>query len=200
MVSLYVGFSLGAFMTDIQQLMKQNTIVKHYAGSLSYGTNLPSSDVDFRGIFSAAPINIRTPQHRRHVRSGSVTKQFVENERIVCFMVKNYTLITRQNGQIGLHGNTKHAMHLVRLLRMGHEVLKTGQLLVKRPDAEELLNIRRGAWTWTYDQLVEYAEFMDNEARTTLYQASSLPNKPDLQFAAQLLMDVQDLVWQQGNK
>ncbi|MBV1952715.1 MAG: nucleotidyltransferase domain-containing protein [Cycloclasticus sp.] len=41
--------------------MKDNMLVKHYAGSIAYGTNLPTSDVDFRGIFCADPINILTP-------------------------------------------------------------------------------------------------------------------------------------------
>lgn len=44
-----------------QELMQQNCIVKHYAGSHAYGTNIASSDVDFRGIFVADPINLRTP-------------------------------------------------------------------------------------------------------------------------------------------
>lgn len=44
-----------------QQLMTDNQIVKMYAGSIAYGTNLPTSDVDFRGIFVADPINVRTP-------------------------------------------------------------------------------------------------------------------------------------------
>ena len=38
-----------------------NMLVKMYAGSHAYGTALPTSDVDFRGIFCANPINIRTP-------------------------------------------------------------------------------------------------------------------------------------------
>lgn len=46
---------------DPQDLMKDNLIVKHYAGSRSYGTALPTSDTDFRGIFVADPVNIRTP-------------------------------------------------------------------------------------------------------------------------------------------
>jgi len=41
--------------------MKDNMLVKHYAGSLAYGTNLPTSDVDFRGVFCADPVNVRTP-------------------------------------------------------------------------------------------------------------------------------------------
>lgn len=48
-------------MTDVQQMMVNNTIVKHYAGSISYGTNIATSDVDYRGVFSADPVNIRTP-------------------------------------------------------------------------------------------------------------------------------------------
>lgn len=43
------------------QQIHDNLIVKHFAGSHAYGTNLPTSDVDFRGIFVADPVNIRTP-------------------------------------------------------------------------------------------------------------------------------------------
>lgn len=87
----------------------------------------------------------------------------------------------------------KHAMHLVRLLRMGKEALTTGEIFVKRPDAEELLNIRNGAWT--YEEIIEYAEEIDHEVREVLYRNTPLRKKPDIKFAAQLLMDVQDLVW-----
>jgi predicted nucleotidyltransferase len=55
------------------------------------------------------------------------------------------------------HGyDTKHALHLVRLLRMGHEILTTGKVIVRRPDAEELLAIRNGCYT--YDELMEVVE------------------------------------------
>ena len=89
--------------------------------------------------------------------------------------------------------DTKHAMHLVRLLRMGQEALMAGHLLVKRPDAEELLEIRNGAWT--YNMVVQYAEEMDREVRTKLYHTTKLPKRPNVKFAAGLLMKVQDLVW-----
>lgn len=89
--------------------------------------------------------------------------------------------------------DTKHAMHLVRLLRMGVESLRDGELIVRRPDAEELLSIRDGAWT--YEQIVEYAEQMDKDVREVWYKKTQLPKKPDIHFAAELLMQVQDLVW-----
>lgn len=44
-----------------QELMRDNMLVKHYAGSIAYGTALPTSDVDFRGVFCADPVNVRTP-------------------------------------------------------------------------------------------------------------------------------------------
>jgi uncharacterized protein len=44
------------------------------------------------------------------------------------------------------HGyDTKHAMHLIRLMRMGLEVLQTGELCVRRDDAQQLSAIRDGA-------------------------------------------------------
>src|SRR5690606_17813414 len=54
------------------------------------------------------------------------------------------------------HGyDTKHAMHLIRLMRMGLEVLETGDLRVRRGDAYELSAIRDGAMT--FDDLLTAA-------------------------------------------
>lgn len=47
--------------------------------------------------------------------------------------------------------DTKHGMHLVRLQRMALEILTTGTVHVFRPDRDELLAIRDGAWT--FDEL-----------------------------------------------
>lgn len=95
------------------------------------------------------------------------------------------------------HGyDTKHAMHLVRLLRMGVEALRDGEILVRRPDAQELLSIRAGAWS--YDQLVAYAEEMDKQVREHWYINTKLPRSVDLVKAAELIMQVQDSVWSQS--
>ena len=71
--------------------------------------------------------------------------------------------------------DTKHAMHLVRLMRMGVEILGEGKVLVSRPDAKELLAIRNGAWT--YDKVVEFAAEYDKKL-DALYKTSSLPKDP----------------------
>jgi predicted nucleotidyltransferase len=62
--------------------------------------------------------------------------------------------------------DTKHGAHLVRLMRMGVEILTTGKVNVWRGkettnDAEELIAIRNGSWT--YEQLIEWAEQKEME-------------------------------------
>jgi uncharacterized protein len=89
--------------------------------------------------------------------------------------------------------DTKHCLHLVRLLRIGAEVLKTGIVNVKRPDAEELLAIRNGAWT--YDQVIQYAETMDKHIKEVLYPSTNLRRTPNIKLAAELTLKVQDLMW-----
>lgn len=83
----------------------------------------------------------------------------------------------------------KHAMHLVRLMRMGQEILETGIVHVLRPDRDELLAIRNGAWT--YEQLIEYAETMDNAIKTA-EETSILPWGPDVNAIDALCCEIVD--------
>ena len=346
---------------EAAQLMRDNMIVKHLAGSLAYGTNLPTSDIDYRGVFCADPINLLTPfytvreatdadeedtklyelahfmkltldcnpnivetlwvdeeditfstpaydflrLHRSEFLSSKIAfttsgyaiaqlkrikghnkwinnPQTVEPPRQIDFVSLVQNFLTKKIFKINLeeyrrgyrlvpygyniyglvcaldneetfsddytlntiyeerdpndelipimilkfnkeeynlakdkhanywtwknnrnetrseleeeHGyDTKHAMHLVRLLRMGKEALEEEVLKVKRPDAQELLDIRNGAWT--YDECVAYAEKMDNLIRGDLYKNTNLPKKPNLLNAANVLMETQRLIW-----
>jgi len=84
--------------------------------------------------------------------------------------------------------DTKHAYHLVRLIRMCREVLLTGKVIVKRPDREELLAIRNGAWT--YEQLIEFAE-REDLALNELYNSTNvLPKTPDQDKLDQLCIEL----------
>jgi uncharacterized protein len=73
--------------------------------------------------------------------------------------------------------DTKHAYHLVRLIRMCREILTTGKVLVKRPDREELLTIRNGVWS--YEQLIEFAEREEKEINELYLTSTALPKIPD---------------------
>ena len=86
------------------------------------------------------------------------------------------------------HGmDTKHAHHLVRLLRMCREILAEGIVLVRRPDAADLLAIRDGAWS--YDRLIGWAEEQDAEL-LELVKTSELPQHPPMQQLNDLCLDV----------
>jgi predicted nucleotidyltransferase len=85
--------------------------------------------------------------------------------------------------------DTKHGMHLVRLLRMCREILTQGKVLVKRPDAEELLRIRAG--DWSYERLVDWAQTED-KALTELMKESPLPHTPDRNRLDRICIDLID--------
>ena len=344
---------------NTEKFIKDNLLVKMYAGSIAYGTNLPTSDVDFRGIFCADPINILTPfypiretvdsteedtkyyemahffklcldcnpnivellwtnesditfrtdaydfvrEHRSDFLSSKIAfttsgyafaqlkrikghnkwitnpqpeqapqpkeyvamVQYFGEEKMLKFNIEDWNhdhelipyggdvfgvvpnkgrklydrfgklntdwkgsredlpplvMIVKFNKEVfkeflEKHKNywtwkdernvvrseleekfghdTKHSMHLVRLLRMGKEALETGQIIVKRPDAEELLAIRSGSMT--YEQIVEYAEDMHDNIMNKLYKTTDLPKKPDLKKVANLLMEAQFMCW-----
>jgi len=85
--------------------------------------------------------------------------------------------------------DVKHACHLIRLMRMCHEILSSGKVLVERPDREELLMIRRGKRT--YDGLIEEADRLEAEC-DALYVTSSLPREPDRSKLDALIVDMTD--------
>lgn len=345
---------------DPQVLMKDNLIVKHYAGSLAYGTALPTSDTDFRGLFVADPVNVRTPffpirevddtseedtklyelsqfmkltlecnpnvietlwvdpadiviktpaydvlrAHAPQLLSSKIAfttsgyaisqlkrikghnkwimnpqpeeapqqvdyvslvhnftgpktfkirlRDLERGHRLVpysgdtygVYATEGYSPFNPKTGNLNVEYegdshdlgtplyvvkfnrslyeankdtwkhywdwkknrnvarseleekfgyDTKHAMHLVRLLRMGVEALETGVINVRRADAAELLAIRNGSWT--YEEVVEYAEEMDNKVRNVLYPTTMLRKKPDIKLAAELILTIQDLMW-----
>lgn len=83
--------------------------------------------------------------------------------------------------------DSKHASHLVRLMRMCREILTTGQVIVKRPDREELLAIKQGAWK--YEDLIAWAEQQDSEL-AALEKSSPLPHGPDRERLDQLCIEI----------
>lgn len=86
------------------------------------------------------------------------------------------------------HGyDTKHAMHLVRLLRMCEEILSGQGVIVKRPDAKELLEIRNGSWS--YDKIIAWADEQDKKMNA-LYETSTLPRSSDVNRLEQLCVDI----------
>jgi len=94
--------------------------------------------------------------------------------------------------------DVKHASHLVRLLRMGYEILTEGKVIVFRPDREEILAIKQGAWP--YEKLIVYAEEMD-AMLTEVYEKGQyvVPHHPDHDTIGRLCMNILEGYWKQQN-
>lgn len=58
----------------------------------------------------------------------------------------NETLVTRRGGKVAMHGNTKFAMHMVRLGVQGVELMETGRisLPIREPWLAWLQDLRQG--------------------------------------------------------
>lgn len=83
--------------------------------------------------------------------------------------------------------DTKHAMHLCRLLSMGIEILETAQVQVYRQDAEWLKSVRNGYYT--YPQLIDWVESRTADLKEA-ENNSSLPDSPNRAAAEDLLIDI----------
>jgi predicted nucleotidyltransferase len=83
--------------------------------------------------------------------------------------------------------DTKHAAHLVRLMRTGIELLETGELSVRRSDAAELLSIRDG--TYSYEDLIEETTRLEASMKDAR-ERSTLPPDVDHDGLDELLLDL----------
>lgn len=213
--------------------LKDRTILLVKHGSFAYGTNLPGSDLDIRGV-TIAPMeyylgftknfeqaetkgdpDIVIYDIRKIFKLAAEANPnifeilFSHSDSILMETSLGYKL--RANARMFLSKKIKRtylgyatsmirrimhnkespdwkdAMHLVRLMRMGIEILETGNVIVKRPDAAELLEIRAGKWR--YDQVLSYAHEMELKIQSAA-EKSWLPDTPDYDKLESLLVEL----------
>lgn len=170
----------------------------HYGNNIfgvcdtSAGSKIITSDGKFNNTAKKESVTQRVAPALLIKYNEEVYRKDVDNHR----SYKDWKLNRNEKRSIleEKHGyDTKHAHHLVRLLRMAVEILRTGQVYVLRDDAEELKAIRDGAWT--YEEIVEYAEHMNNEVINVHYKNTHLPKTTDIHKAAKLLIQCQEYFW-----
>ncbi len=97
------------------------------------------------------------------------------------------------NLEHGKNYDSKNMMHTFRLLDMAIEILNSGKIIVKRPNREALLAIRRGEWQ--YEQLIQMAD-EKMKAVEAAYETSNLPEAPDMTEVENLLVDLRTKFYQ----
>ncbi|MCP4217286.1 MAG: hypothetical protein GY765_21765, partial [bacterium] len=95
----------------------------------------------------------------------------------------------------GKNYDAKNMMHTFRLLDMAEEIAKTGQLVIRRSNREELLAIKKGEYM--YDQLVEKAAARI-EIIETLFETCPLPEEPDHGRLEELLVHIRKEFYRQA--
>lgn len=83
--------------------------------------------------------------------------------------------------------DVKNASHLIRLLRMGVEVMVTGELQVERPDNNLLLEIKRGEWS--LEKVITEADRLFKLMDEALVR-STIQNKVDEDYVNKLCEDI----------
>lgn len=199
----YIGHDLSD--TKIKLLTLMNDLQAH-ASFLPLGDNLYAvvCDTNNPGLFNADG-SIRKLEYSNipdKVKSEKplLILRYLEDEHKVAkekhrqyWEWKNNRNEARSELEQKFGYDTKHAMHLVRLMRMAEEILSDGEVNVFRHDAAELLEIRAGKWT--LEELLEWAEKKDDLIRNTLYKETSLPKRSDLKLATGVILQVQDMAW-----
>lgn len=88
--------------------------------------------------------------------------------------------------------DTKHAMHLIRLLKTGCEVLEHGQVFVHREDKDFLLSIRNGEHS--YDEIIKMSQDL-TEKVNILVLKSKLPEEANYKLAKEVMLNIYKSQW-----
>lgn len=88
--------------------------------------------------------------------------------------------------------DTKHAMHLIRLLRSGADILEYGVVPVKRNDAQYLLDIRFGKYS--YEEIIAESERLYKRVEE-LSKSTTLSEEPDYKLAKAIILDIYTKQW-----
>lgn len=181
---------LHGYSGDISEINEGHTLV--YYGGYSYG------------IAESEGSTLFTPEGELRINKDATVKPSIlvsldtqgymndkKNHKEYWNWVQNRNEV-RSETEREFGYDTKNAMHVVRLLRMAEEALSTGEVNILRPDAEELLAIRRGSMT--YEELLEYSRHMDDRIKT-LTKTTCLPIKVDYAILAPLWKELTDIIW-----
>lgn len=103
-------------------------------------------------------------------------------------MVRNFNSLNHRNNKKDEMHLLKHAMHLIRLLRMGTEILEgKGIHTYREHDRELLLDIRNGKYS--YQEIFEMADELEKGLHYAR-EHSPLPETPNMTLLNELLYDI----------
>lgn len=114
-------------------------------------------------------------------------------------IVKDYGKLGKRATNAILHNKVnKHAMHLIRLMKAGIDILETGDFCTYcEKDHDLLMDIRNGKYMGENGQMIpEFFAMVDNlEARMNeAFKYTTLPDKPDMEKINELICYVNEKI------
>ena len=138
--------------------------------------------IPFPGDYDRDTGEARDAAEHKNEALLSALRSFMKKGENLGYLGDKRKHLVLQNGY-----DSKNAAHCIRLLRMAKEFLLTGELIVFRPDAEELLDIKRGRWS--LEKVKQHSQELFSDMRSAR-DASPLPTEPDRRAAEKLLISI----------
>ncbi|ODM26132.1 nucleotidyltransferase [Clostridium sp. Bc-iso-3] len=112
-------------------------------------------------------------------------------------IVKNYSKLNHRNSKKDeLHLN-KHAMHLIRLLITGTEILEgKGINTYREKERDFFLDIRKGKYS--YSELFEMVDMYEHKFKVAT-ESTSLPEQPNYKRVEELMLEIYSKAWGFGS-
>ena len=97
------------------------------------------------------------------------------------------------NTQHGHDYDSKNLMHTLRLLDQATEIVREGSILLPRPNADWLKQVKRG--DYTYEDILKIADEKSDEMNAA-FDVSSLPDRLDRNLVNNLLLEIRNHLFQ----
>lgn len=182
---------------------KSSELKKSFTNFLDKNPDYKYSEMSFKGIAFENSNDVRLSSIPKNCPSNYFIGHISYNKDGYtqhCKDFKSYeTWLEKRNSQrwidVESHGQKidgKNILHLVRLLKMSKEIAEGRGIIVRRPDAEELLKIRKGEVD--LDSIIEWGnkEIIEIDS---IFKNSNLPDSVDKLFIERLLIEIRSKVY-----
>lgn len=150
----------------------------------------------FRGVISGADVDdVQLSPVPQGLEPSAVMNFNKDGYSVYCKEYREFREWEEKRNQLryqntlshGKNYDSKNMMHTFRLLNMAEEIALYHEVRVHRDDREFLLKIRNGGFE--YDELMQMVDEKMGRI-VTLYNDSTLPEKPDVEKAEALLVEI----------
>ncbi len=131
------------------------------------------NELDFNALKEIAPFNDNIMQALE--KEKAYTNALTQWQHYQNWLKNRNPFRAKLEAKFGY--DTKHGLHLYRLVDECRELMTTGKITFPRPDREHLLAIKDGIYT--FEQLLEKFEKVNNELEE-IQRHSILPDKPQV--------------------